>query len=116
MLETEQTAGAIVERMTTRELRSYGVPAMILDEVTKRTLANMEAALERACNRLPRISSNHEVRKSIAIKIFERAKGGEASLEALTDAALTASSTFSDALPSGIDNTGTAHAKPLESK
>ena len=90
--------------------------AMILDEVTKRTLAKMEIALERACERLPRSFSNHEVRKTIAIKILERAKDGEASLEAMTDAALTASATFSGTLPGGIDVTGAAHAKPLESK
>jgi len=90
--------------------------AMILDEVTKRTLANMEIALERACDRLPGYLSNHEVRKTIAIQILERAKGGEASLEALTDAALTASATFSDALPCRIDVAGAALAKPLESK
>jgi|tagenome__1003787_1003787.scaffolds.fasta_scaffold19691677_1 hypothetical protein len=117
MLETEQTAGFLAERITKRELRSYGVRAMILDEVTKRTLANMETALERACDRLPSNLGNHEVRKSIALKILERAKSGEAGLEALTDAALTASATFSGALPCGIDVTGAAHdAKPLESK
>lgn len=72
---------------------------MILDEFSRRTLANMEVALERACERLPPQFNGHEERKKIAMRIIERAKSGESHLDGLTHAALTASATLDKVEP-----------------
>lgn len=67
---------------------------MIMEEFAEKTIANMEVALERACQRLPQKFSNHEARKHIAAQIVECAQRGERSLKALTQAALNASSSL----------------------
>src|SRR3954464_4051480 len=68
-----------------------GEAEMITEKFSERTLANMEIALERACERLPQEMSSHKARKKIAGKILHRAGRGEDTLTALTDAALAAS-------------------------
>jgi hypothetical protein len=70
---------------------------MITDEFNERTVANMEIALERACQRFPNALSSHEARKKIAIKIVERAMRGERTLKGLTDAAIMASAVLLEA-------------------
>jgi hypothetical protein len=56
--------------------------AMIAERFDSRTLANMEAALERACNMLAIGAEGHAVRRHIASKILECAEGGDRTLEA----------------------------------
>jgi hypothetical protein len=63
---------------------------MITDDFDERTIANMEVALDRACERFPRQSASHEARKRIATRILESAARGERTLKGLTEAALTA--------------------------
>jgi hypothetical protein len=65
---------------------------MIADSFDPRTLANMEVALERACQALPMGSGNHEARRHIASRIIKRAKGGDRTLGGLTRAGRAAAS------------------------
>ena len=63
---------------------------MITDRFDERTIANMEVALDRACQRFPKQLDSHEGRKRIAAQILERATRGERTLKGFTDAAITA--------------------------
>jgi hypothetical protein len=63
---------------------------MITDDFDERTIANMEVALDRACERFPKQLASHEARKRIASRILESARRGERTLKALTDAAVMA--------------------------
>jgi hypothetical protein len=63
---------------------------MITDDFDERTIANMEVALDRACERFPKQLATHEARKRIAARILERATGGERTLKGLTEAAIMA--------------------------
>jgi hypothetical protein len=63
---------------------------MIMEDFDERMVANMEVALSRACERLPKELDSHEVRKRIAVKIVDRATQGGRTLKALTDAAMAA--------------------------
>ena len=63
---------------------------MITDDFDERTIANMEVALDRACERFPKQLASHEARKHIAGQILERATQGERTLKGFTDAAITA--------------------------
>ena len=63
---------------------------MIADNFDPRTLANMEVALERACEILPAGAEQHDIRRQIASKILECAVAGETTLGGLTEAGLTA--------------------------
>jgi hypothetical protein len=58
---------------------------MITDAFDRRTIANMEAALERACLLLPAGGEKHRPRRIIASKIIECANRGETSLSRLTE-------------------------------
>ena len=68
---------------------------MITDDFDERTIANMEVALDRACERFPKQLATHEARKRIAARILERATGGERTLKGLTDAAIGAATMIS---------------------
>jgi hypothetical protein len=68
---------------------------MITDDFDERTIANMEVALDRACERFPKQLASHEARKRIAARILERATRGERTLKGLTDAALMAATVIS---------------------
>ena len=68
---------------------------MITDDFDERTIANMEIALDRACERFPKQLASHEARKRIAAQILERAMNGERTLKALSDAAITAAMAIS---------------------
>lgn len=70
---------------------------MIADDFDERTVANMEVALDRACERFPKQLASHEARKRIAAQILERAASGERSLKVLTETALTAAMAISSA-------------------
>jgi len=63
---------------------------MISDDFDERTIANMEVALDRACERFPKQLASHEARKRIATRILARATRGERTLKGLTEAALMA--------------------------
>jgi hypothetical protein len=63
---------------------------MITDDFDERTVANMEVALNRACERFPRELASHEARKYIAAKLLERAEHGERTLRGFTHAAKAA--------------------------
>lgn len=63
---------------------------MITDHFDERTIANMEVALDRACERFPKQLASHEARKRVAARILEHATRGERTLKGLTDAAIMA--------------------------
>jgi hypothetical protein len=63
---------------------------MITEHFDERTIANMEVALDRACERFPKQLATHEARKRIAARILQRAAQGERTLKGLTDAAILA--------------------------
>jgi len=68
---------------------------MITDRFDERTIANMEVALDRACERFPKQLATHALRKRIAAGILERATRGERTLTGLTDAAIMAATAIS---------------------
>jgi hypothetical protein len=63
---------------------------MISESFDRRTLANMEIALERACEVLSTGSEKHRTRRHIADRIIQCAKSDNRSLGSLTAAALAA--------------------------
>jgi hypothetical protein len=66
--------------------------AILITEIfAPRTLANMDVALERACHAVSG-SEDHRVRRRIASKIVECAKGGDITLTGLTEAGRIAAS------------------------
>ena len=65
---------------------------MIAESFDRRTLANMEVALERACESLGPESNQHDARRHIASKIVECAASGDRTLGGLTDAGRAAAS------------------------
>jgi hypothetical protein len=58
---------------------------MISEKFDEHIIANMEVALDRACNYLPH-GGDHAVRSRIAARILERAELGDTTLAALADA------------------------------
>jgi hypothetical protein len=58
---------------------------MITDAFNRRTIANMEVALDRACLLLPTGGEKHRARRIIAGKIIECANRGETSLSRLAE-------------------------------
>ena len=68
---------------------------MITDDFDERTIANMEVALDRACERFPKQLATHEARKHVAARILERATGGDRTLKGLTEAAIIAAAVIS---------------------
>ncbi|HEU0085075.1 MAG TPA: hypothetical protein VFQ87_19670 [Bradyrhizobium sp.] len=63
---------------------------MITESFDRRTLANMEIALERACAMLAAGSDRHRARRHIATRIVRCAESGNRTLGALTAAAVAA--------------------------
>ena len=63
---------------------------MIAESFDRRTMANMEVALERACLLLPTGSEKHWARRIIANKILECANRGDTTLSRLTEAGYAA--------------------------
>jgi len=63
---------------------------MISESFDRRTLANMEIALERACQVLATGSEKYVARRHIASRIVKCAEKGNRTLGTLTAAALTA--------------------------
>jgi len=83
---------------------------MITEAFNRRTIANMEVALDRACLVLPTDSEKHRARRIIAGKIIECANRGETSLSRLTEAGYAAGISQSsrqqwcDAITIGVGN------------
>jgi len=63
---------------------------MISDEFDRMTMANMEVALERACQLHPDQFEGHEARRLVAVAILESAQCGRKNLGQLTLAATRA--------------------------
>jgi hypothetical protein len=63
---------------------------MISENFDRRTLANMEIALERACAMLSTGSEKHRARRHIASRIIRCAESGNRTLGSLTAAAVAA--------------------------
>lgn len=68
---------------------------MITDAFDRRTIANMEVALERACLLLPTVGEKHRARRIIAGKIIECANRGETTLSRLTEVGYAAATQLS---------------------
>ena len=68
---------------------------MITDDFDERTVANMEVALDRACERFPQQLATHEARKRVAARILASVRRGERTLKGLTDAAMLAATLIS---------------------
>ena len=58
---------------------------MIASDFDSRTLANMDFALERVCEKSP-LGEQHDVRKHVAEAIIRCARSGDTTLGALTEA------------------------------
>jgi hypothetical protein len=83
---------------------------MIAEHFDRRTMANMEIALERVCLLLPTGSEKHRARKIIANKIIECANRGDTTLSRLTEAGyaaamqLTASAQLGNSVKEEVDH------------
>jgi hypothetical protein len=73
---------------------------MITEGFDRRTIANMEIALDRACKNLAD-GETHSARQLIAAKIVDCARDGETSLTALTRAAQSVATRLSKTTDSG---------------
>src|SRR4051794_7730533 len=73
-----------------QEIAGWRTLEMITDDFDERTIANMEVALDRACERFPKQLASHEARKRIAARILETARRGDRTLKGLTETALMA--------------------------
>ena len=65
---------------------------MIAEEFDSRTIANMEAALERACKMLSIGAEQHDYRRYVASRIIRCAHRGDTTLGSLTEAGCLAAS------------------------
>jgi hypothetical protein len=63
---------------------------LFASEFDERTAADMEVALERACQRLPSNRQDHDTRKFIAEHIIDAARKGHTTLGELTAAGVQA--------------------------
>jgi hypothetical protein len=77
---------------------------LIAESFDRRTLTNMEVALERACRVLSARGEEHRSRVEIAKRILECARRGDASLVKLTMAGMTAANR--------LESTGQAACPP----
>jgi hypothetical protein len=77
------------------EARRKSGSKMIADRFDVRTLANMEVALERACQYLRTGRDSHEARRYIARKILKCAEAGDKTLTGLTEAGRIAATELS---------------------
>ena len=60
---------------------------MIAEDFDRRTMANIEVALERMCERFPRELASHEARKEVAMALLQSAREGRGNLILLNAAA-----------------------------
>ena len=60
---------------------------MIAEDFDRRTMANIEVALERMCERFPRELASHEARKEVAMALLQSAREGRGNLLLLNAAA-----------------------------
>jgi hypothetical protein len=79
---------------------------MIAESFDRRTFANMEVALERACKILPTGAELHEYRRYIASQIVACAEAGHTNLGDLTEAGRVAVSELRASLRRSRPKTG----------
>ena len=72
---------------------------MIFDEFDRKTMANMEVALERVCQLYPDRLARHDARALVAAAILESARSGRTNLGQLTLAARQAVSRLRSTAP-----------------
>jgi len=72
---------------------------MITDDFDRATLANMHEALDQATKQFPLRLLGQEGRREVACKLMDFAKGGQTSLQPLTEAAVSAASSLVDRGP-----------------
>lgn len=84
---------------------------MITESFDRRTVANMEVALERACLLLSTGSEKHTVRRIIAGKIVECANRGDTTLSRLTEAGYAAAMQLSGQLDNSVKKKETANCR-----
>jgi len=85
---------------------------MISESFDRRTLANMEIALERACELLAKGSENYRTRRHIATRIIKCAEKGNRTLGTLTAAAMTAAKELRSKRGPGTSKTEAGRLKP----
>jgi hypothetical protein len=74
---------------------------MIQENFDDRTLANMEVALNRACQKLSGEEDTHDVRRFIGERIVQCAVSGSDNLTELTEAAMKALTDYRSGKPGG---------------
>lgn len=75
----------VMENADRGDLGAFWEGQVIEGSFDSRTLANMDVALERVCEKTPR-GEQHELRKRVANAILQCARSGKTSLGALTEA------------------------------
>jgi hypothetical protein len=85
---------------------------MISESFDRRTLANMEIALERACELLANGSEKYRTRRHIASRIVKCAKKGHRTLGALTAAAIDAAKELRSKRSQGTSKAEADQLKP----
>jgi hypothetical protein len=95
--QTQIPRGSIFALISLDEAAVWRVVNMISNDFSDRTLANLEIALERACQRLGTEGMTHECRKFVALKMITAARNGVTTLAKLTEIAQQASSQLSQA-------------------
>jgi hypothetical protein len=89
---------------------------MISDQFDRRTLANMEVALERVCHLFPEKLTRHEPRRKIAAAILRSAVEGQKTLGQLTAAAKAAAANLGLSARSGRTADSNDAAQPQRQK
>jgi hypothetical protein len=69
---------------------------MITEDFDRATLANMHEALDHASKQFPMTLLDHEGRREVACRLMDIAKGGQTTLQPLTEAAVSAASSLVD--------------------
>jgi hypothetical protein len=84
---------------------------MIAENFDSRTRANMDVALERACQLLPAGAEQHENRRYIASRIVKCAEGGDVTLSDLTEAGERAARELCERLARAKGSRAKAHRR-----
>jgi hypothetical protein len=69
---------------------------MISEDFDRATLANMHEALDHVSKQFPMTLLNHEGRREVACMLMDIAKGGQTTLQPLTEAAVSVASSLVD--------------------
>jgi len=88
---------SVVTRCDGTRNKPRGIVMMTMDGFGPRMAANMQIALERACDYLPVGNQKHEARRYVAGRILECAERGNGTVHALTAAGRAAAIELHDA-------------------